>query len=58
MGEKAPCRQIIQVSSNLEQMMMFWLINNNIMELLPDNCELQCPNHYAIRVFNMGLSSS
>ena len=32
-GRKAACRQRIQVSSNLEQVVMFWLINKNSVEL-------------------------
>ena len=32
-GEKAPFRQKIQVSSNLEQVVMFYLISKNFVEL-------------------------
>ena len=32
-GEKAPYRQKIQVSSKIEQLVMFWLINKNLVKL-------------------------
>ena len=37
MGKKDPCRRISQVSSNLEQVVMFWLITINLVELEKKN---------------------
>ena len=33
MGETSPCRQRIELLNNLEQLVMFWLISKNLVEL-------------------------